>query len=336
MRFVIIMSVFLSLFNPLKKYDKTELAMGTVVTITLFDKSGKGNLLIEEAFKIASEYEKLFSSKDSESILYKYNIQKNAVIENNEILKLINDSLYYAQLTEGTFDPALKALISIWDFEKIKEPPSNELIKYAQSRSGYKNIKLSDNKLYLANEASIDLGAIAKGRIIEKMAEFLTESGITNFMINAGGDIAVSGLYNGKRKWNIAIADPYNRSRTAGFIRMTDKSIVTSGDYERYFTASDNRRYHHIIDPFTGYPADNGLNSVTVISSDSTKADALSTAFFVMGLERALEAAEKLDDVEAVFIYKKEQKTQITVTSGIKTVFHENLGFEFILSPDSF
>ena len=303
--------------------------MGTVLSVTAFHTQG-GEKLLNELFQLAESYEQLFSSRREDGVIFGINKNSSGILKDDKISDLINQSLYYAVLTDGAFDPGLYRVISLWDIESKQIIPKIEDIAFAMKESGYKNVIVNGEHLQLLHNAGLDLGAIAKGRIIGLLADFLKEKGCYDFLINAGGDLIASGLYDKKREWNIAIADPYNKNETIGFIKLSDKSIVTSGDYERYFIGDDGKRYHHIIDPVTGYPVDNGLNSVTVISDNPTEADALSTAFFVMGIDRALKLAEKLTGVEAVFIKKDEHdEIQIITTQGIIMKPQTGNGFEF-------
>ncbi len=327
--YILVLFSFSNFFSPYKKYSKTEMVMGTVLTVTAFHNQD-GEKLLNELFQLAQTYEQLFSSRREDGVIFSINKNSSGIIKNDEVSDLIQKSLDYAVLTEGAFDPGLYRIISLWDIEKSNNIPKVDDITSAMKESGYKNIIINGNHLQLLHNAGLDLGAIAKGRIIGLLADFLKEKGCNDFLINAGGDLVASGLYDKKREWNIAIADPYNKNETIGFIKLTGKSIVTSGDYERYFIGADGKRYHHIIDPATGFPVDNGLNSVTVISDSPTEADALSTAFFVMGIDKSLKLAEKLDGVEAIFIKKDEHgEIKIITTQGIIMKPQTENGFEF-------
>ncbi len=192
----------------------------------------------------------------------------------------------------------------------------------------------SSGKVTFADEQMmIDAGAIAKGYASDAVADIFHSYGITSGLISLGGNVCAFGSKTDGSDWNIAIQDPSSPSDPnayAGIIRCSDAFLITSGSYQRYFT-ENGKRYCHIIDPSTGYPADNGLSSVTVVSSSGTEGDALSTALYVMGLERASEFWRNCTDLsfEAVFIT---QEGKIYVTEGIADDFESSLSAPEIIS----
>ncbi|MBP7553871.1 MAG: FAD:protein FMN transferase [Spirochaetes bacterium] len=296
---------FMLFSKDYKKYGKSEFAMGTNLAITFFsyDNKKNANKILAECFGLAGELEKKVSCKNDISTVYRLNTSKKEDITDLFTLELVKSSLYYAELTGGLFDPTLYNVIELWGFESgDNRIPGKEEISAALKNVGYKNVTIDNKTIALSNGASLDLGGIAKGAIIGEIAEYLKSAGVKDFLINGGGDIVVGGLYAGQRKWRIAIADPYNQNETIGMLELSDCSIVTSGDYERYFISEDGIRYHHIIDPRTGSPADNGVHSVTIIADSPVKADALSTALFVAGVEDGLDIVKKIAGVKAIFI----------------------------------
>lgn len=169
----------------------------------------------------------------------------------------------------------------------------------------YKNILIKDNTIQLLDPyASIDVGAIAKGYIADKLKDYLKDHGIRHALINLGGNVLAMGKKLDGSEYNIGIQKPFDQTgEPITSIRLSDKSVVTSGTYQRYFE-SEGKMYHHILDPHTGYPCENNLHSVTIITNSSLTADALSTTCFLLGYDKGLRLINQLDNVDAVFITK--------------------------------
>ncbi|MPN53414.1 FAD:protein FMN transferase [bioreactor metagenome] len=164
----------------------------------------------------------------------------------------------------------------------------------------------------------IDLGAIAKGYTADAVVEVLRENGVKSAIIDLGGNVFAIGNKPDGNAWKIGIQDPFDqRGKIVGVIEVKDKSIVTSGIYER-FIEKDGKKYHHILSPFNGYPYDNEIAGVTIISDKSIDGDALSTAVFSKGLKGGMESVEKIKDIEAIFITKNKD---VYITSGLKNNF---------------
>ena len=241
----------------------------------------------------------------------------------------LEKALEYAELTDGAFDPTMAPVTDLWGIgtDNARVPAQSE-IDEALTHVGYENIKLlGNNQVQLLNGAQVDLGGIGKGYAgdaVHRLA--LDNSEHTNWHIIArlSGNIE---LFGGKtaeaenRNWNIGIADPDDNTDSIAVVSLGDGSVVTSGDYERYFE-QDGKRYHHIFDPKTGYPADSGLRGVTVIDPCSTKADALTTALFVMGLDKGMQFCAE-NEIAAVFITSDKQ---VYTTSGVEDYTFEFLG----------
>jgi thiamine biosynthesis lipoprotein len=186
-----------------------------------------------------------------------------------------------------------------------------------------------EQTIYLPEEGmALDVGGIAKGYAAEEVARILSEEGVEHALLDFGGNILAIGVKPDGSKWKIGIQNPQRqRGEFLGVVEDEAMTVVTSGDYERYFE-KDGTRYHHIIDSRTGYPARTGLSSVTIVSHDSTEADALSTAVYVMGIENGAELIEGLDDIEAAFVTKQRS---VYMTSGMPSRFEvTNESFETV------
>ncbi len=292
----------------------------TVITITLYDESLQKEL--SHCMEMASEYEKLFSATMEDSDISKINaIPRRAVHVNPETLELISLGLYYGKLSEGRFDITIGKLADLWAFEKAIVP-DDKAINHIRSHVDYRKISIKDDTVLLKDpDASIDLGGIAKGYIADKIKEYLKGEGIEQGLINLGGNVLTLGEKPDKKPYCIGIQKPFsNDGSPIVSVETVNKSVVTSGNYQRYFKA-DGHIYHHILDKTTGYPCENGLNSVTIISDSSAEGDALSTSVFLMGLSKGKEFVESRKDLDAVFITTD---NEVIFTSG----FDERINYK--------
>ncbi len=301
--------------NDNKAVSKTDFYFDTVITITLYENKPE---LIDKCFDICNDYENMLSKTIEESDVSKIN-QANGkpVAVHSDTIELINKSLYYSKLSHGSFDITIGAVSSLWDFTSDTPViPNNASIQSALEKVDYNNIIIKDDTVSLSCDgASIDLGGIAKGFVADKLKEFLIDNGITNGIIDLGGNILLIGSKPDSSNYNIGIREPFSDTNgNIAVVRASDKSIVSSGNYERYFYDENGRLYHHILDTSTGYPIDNSLNGVTIISDSSVDGDALSTTCYSLGLDEGLKFIENNDNVEAVFIDKD---NQLTLSSGL-------------------
>jgi len=286
---ITIVSILLTLCScqsAKRRATRQTFALDTVINITTDEKdSGK----ISEAFRLCNEYEKVFSRTNPESNLYLLNNGYNKATE--DIEKVLSFSLEMSRLTDGAFDVTVAPLVDLWNIKERMTPPSANEIESALSKVGYEDISLSPLSL---SGKTIDMGAIAKGYIADKLAEYFRSEGVESAIIDLGGNVILIGEYK------VGIRSPFNPSEVFATITAKDKSAVTSGAYQRYFEY-EGKRFHHIIDPRTGYPSDSGIASVTVISPSSMQADALSTAIFVMGKD-SISLCDNFSDTDAIVI----------------------------------
>ena len=297
-------------------YTESKLLMGTIARISVVTDQDRADGILELAFKEIKRIEKKFSMYLNESEVSQLNI-KGSLIPSNETVWVISTSLEYSELTKGKFDITVYPLIKIWDIKK-QEIPTNQDIKKALKNVGYRKIIIDDG-LVLLNGTSIDLGGIVKGYAVDRVCGVLRENGITNALVDIGGDIYVMGGKEGKG-WSVGVQHPRKENRLIGILELKDRAVVTSGDYRRYFI-SGGRRYHHIIDPQTGYPAQ-GCQSVTLVASSTMEADALSTGIFVLGPEEGIKLVNRLNGVEAIII---DSKGKVIYSTGMKELFEENI-----------
>ena len=291
---------------------ETRALMDTLCEISCYSPDGnKAVRAIDEAFKEMQRIEKVFSKFDENSELSKIN--KIAGLENikvsEEAFRLTERAIYYSRISDGAFDVTVAPLMETWGFvRKHKSMPGEDDIKNALKSVGYKNIELDSKKLsirFLNKDTKIDFGGIAKGYAIDRARDVLVSNGIKNGLVNLGGNIFALGNAPGKKNWKIGVQDPRNKSRLLYSFELTDMAISTSGNYERFFEIG-GKRYSHIMNPLTGEPCQ-GIISVTVALDSAERADALSTAIFVMGEKNGLTLAKSIKDIK-VLILKEDGK----------------------------
>ncbi len=283
---VFVIFTFFSCTDESKNVTRQSFALDTVINITTNEKDSDK---ISEAFTLLSEYEKVFSRTNSESKLYLLNNGHGELTE--DIEKVLSFSLEMSRLTNGAFDVTVAPLVDLWNVKERRVPPTEEEIEIARSKTGYEDVTLFPFSL---GGKTIDTGAVAKGYIADKVAGLFKDKGVENAIIDLGGNVVLIGEYK------VAIRSPFNPNEVFATITVKDKSAVTSGAYQRYFEYEGNR-YHHIIDPRTGYPSESGIASVTVISPSSMQADALSTSIFILGRE-SISLCNSFADTDALII----------------------------------
>ena len=217
--------------------------------------------------------------------------------------------------------------MELWGFttKNYRVPEHSEIAEVLKQVS-YTNVEVNGQQVTLSDGASIDLGGIAKGYTSSRVIQIMKDCGIEHAIINLGGNVQVLGRKSDGSDWRVAIQNPDSESSYLGVLSTADKAVITSGGYERYFE-QDGQVYHHIIDPQTGYPSESDLTSVTIVCSDGTTADALSTALFVMGLDGAKELYRSgLLDFEMILY----DGSKVYVSEGIADSFSTNMNTEII------
>lgn len=290
----------------------TIFALDTIISITIYD--SKDEDVLKGAIDLVEDYEKIFSKTLADSELFKLNnrtlINKatnpNEYQISDELSELLGHGLEYSSLSNGSFDITIEPLSSLWDFKANEvEVPDSNLINDAVKKIDYKKVRLEGNIITLENDDTrIEVGALAKGYIADKVKDYLLEQGVESAMIDLGGNILCLGGKKDLKPFKIGIQKPFaDRNEVIATMDITDLSVVTSGIYERYFI-EDNKTYHHILNPDTGYSYDNNLLSVTIISASSLDADALSTISFTLGLEEGMNLINSIENTHAIFISK--------------------------------
>lgn len=273
--------------------------LDTVITITGYaDKE-----LLEDAVALCGEYERVFSRTMEGSDVWRINHGEGRPVEVcDETAELLAIALEVCEKSGGALDITIAPASDLWDFKSEQpEIPDSGKLERAAELVDYTKLDLEGNAVTLPAGMAIDLGAVAKGYIADRAAEYLKERGVSSAILNLGGNVMALGSKPDGREWSVGIQDPEGETGRTGYsIRVADKSVVTSGIYQRGFDR-DGVRYHHILDSATGWPVQNGLASVTIIADSSAVADAMSTACFALGQERGMSLAEEMG-VQAVFI----------------------------------
>jgi len=303
--------------NTAKKYTKTDFLLDTVVSVTVYDKEHED--LIDKCFEAVKDYEKLFSRTDPESELYALN-QRGRMEVSGELLEVIKTALHYCELSGGRFDITMGEVSAMYGFSSPSPAkPSEKRIISAMSHTGWEKIQIEGSTVILGDpEAVIDLGAIAKGYIADRLAGMLRDAGVDSAIIDLGGNIVCVGGKPDGSDFKVGIQYPYGDSSTViATASLQDMSVVTSGVYQRYFE-ENGKLYHHILDPDSGYPVENGLLSVSIISEKSVDCDGLSTSVFAMGFEDGMALIDSLDGVWAVFV---DQDFNVYYSAGFEEMF---------------
>lgn len=290
-------------------------AMDTYMSITSYGKNAKtSNAQIETAIK---NIEDMISRTLKTSDIYKLNnAGAEPVSVSDETYTIIKTAIEYAKKTGGAFDPAVASLTDLWMIgtEGARLPAPDE-INNARESVGYENVILMDNNtVKLLNGVKLDFGGIGKGIAADISAGILKENKINKAIVALAGNIYALGSKEKDAPWKIGIANPKNPQESIATLSIIDKTVVTTGAYERFFE-KDGIRYHHIFDSKTGYPVESDIQSVTIISDNSTLADAYSTALFVMGKDKALEFQKKEKTFDAVIIT---QDNEVITTDGVR------------------
>lgn len=278
-------------------------AMDTVMSLTAYGENRDGAL--EEAIAEIQRLDNLLSIGNENSDISRLNREKNAVLS-PDTWSLLSQALDLARDTQGVFDPTVYPLVKLWGFyDKDYHVPTRQELSQALALVDYREVSLSQDSYgaSLGKGQQIDLGGIGKGFASQRVTELLREAGVTSAMVSLGGNIQCLGAKPDGSPWNIGIRDPFGEELYAT-VRVTDKAVITSGGYERYFEDPETHHiYRHILDPRTGFPAEKGLSSVSIVTSDGTLGDGLSTALYIMGLEDATAYWQAHREAfEAVFI----------------------------------
>ena len=297
--------------------------MDTVMTLRAYD--GNAEKALEEAEQEIMRLDNMLRRGSSGSEIYELNSSGEAEVS-EETAELIEEALELCLDTGGAFDISVAPIMDLWGFytKDFRVPAPDEIDEALQAVS-FENISVNGNRVVLRGGAQIDLGGIAKGYASDRVAEIFKDNGVTSGIVSLGGNVQAIGKKKDGSNWRVALQSP-DSAAVVGEIAAADKAVVTSGSYQRYFE-SGGVRYHHIIDPKTGYPAGSGVKSVTIVCDRGTVADGLSTALFVMGLDKGTEYWKTHEGFEVIFIT---DDNQIYITEGLKDDFESPYEYSLI------
>ena len=287
-------------------------AMDTVMSLTTYGSHAKEAL--DAASAEIQRLDKLFSISSETGDIYQVN--KNGEGDLSEDTRsLLASALEYGRETDGIFDCTIEPVMEAWGFttQNYRVPSDAELSELL-SHVDASTVTLTGNHVTLPSDVKLDLGGIAKGFTSARVMDVFKENGVTSGIISLGGNVQTLGLKPDGKRWRVGIQDPSDLNSMFAVVEVSDEAVITSGAYQRYFE-ENGVHYHHIIDPRTGYPAESGLTSVTIISADGTLADALSTSLFIMGADDASAFWKKhQDQFEAIMMT---DSGEVLVTSGL-------------------
>jgi thiamine biosynthesis lipoprotein len=282
-------------------------AFGIMDTDVIIKAYGRGAAkAIDKAIEEMKRLAHLFDAYSPESDVSKVNESagRAPVKVSPEVFSVVQRALYFSALTDGAFDPTVFPLTRLWGFgTNEKRVPEPEEIESVIELVDYRKVVLNETEstVFLQEKGmAIDLGAIAKGYAVGKMVDVMRKEGVVNFLINAGGNVYAAGKRPDGMPWRVAVTDPIDPTHYLGVAEASDLSLVSSGDYERYFEV-DGQRYHHILDPKTGYPAKKN-HGTTVFLSSSQDADALSTSLFILGHDSSEELLSHFPGIGVIFV----------------------------------
>lgn len=281
--------------------ESSKIAMGTLVSQRLYSSSGESHT--EEVWEVVDTLEnKILSAKLPDTLVWKINNTDESVLdvtEYKELMDYLKEGKKLWEDSEGAFDLALGELINLWNMDKqaVSDAPylpSVEEIEDAKNKSGFNYLELNQNSIIREKTVKLDLGAVGKGIALDEIKSLLAEKqDITGAVISMGGSILTYGEKPDKSLFHVAIVDPLNPEQSIGYLALSGEHFVsTSGNYERFFEIN-NTRYHHILNPKSGYPANSGVAGVTILADTGYLSDALSTACFVLGQEKGMALANK-------------------------------------------
>jgi len=310
-------------------YVRTFYIMGSEFQYKLYCKNKSiCEKAVRESQEKLNQIDFIFSNYREDSVLTKVNLNAaiSAVTVPAEFIDLTEQSIYYSEFTNGAFDITVGKLYGLWKKSSaVNQVPEKSQIESALKCTGYKNIQLDMEKntvSFNSNCLELDFGAIGKGYAVEEDVKIVKSHGIKKGLINFSGNIYALDRQTGEKGWEVGVNDPFNKSSVVDFIYINKLGVATSGDYEKYFLIN-GKRYSHIIDTHTGYPVEN-LSSVTVLADSATKADALSTAFSVMGKIKTEKFSVKNNIAGVMIIDGDRSNYKVYKSPGFKSIQEAN------------
>ncbi|MEE8546960.1 MAG: FAD:protein FMN transferase [bacterium] len=303
-----------------KPYRESRFLMGTLVEIAAYPDTNRVRTAVAEAYDRMEAIEAATDHRKEDSVLAALR-RGERVILSGDLRAVFASAMMIARESSGAFDPTMGKVVSLWGFDMdTPRLPLEQELRNSLKTVGFEKVTLAGSIIKAGSPVWLDLGGVAKGYAVDEAVKVLKEQGASAGIVNAGGDLKAFGKKPGGKRWRIGVQAPDDHQELAGVLEIANGAVATSGDYERYFETG-GKRYHHILDPGTGYPARSGLRSVTIVAFDCLLADALSTAIFVMGPEKGLELLKGRDGVHAVLVL---ETGEVLTTDGVGS----EVGFE--------
>lgn len=308
--------------------EAVSFGMNTYMEYRVFGENAQEALLagIDEVKKLESKLSRFIPSSEISRI--NANAGKKSVKVTKEVYEVLSNAAKLCIISQGLFDVMVAPLIDLWDYKNASEAPKEQQIQktltLVNSRDMVLNRLSRTVKLQKLGQ-SIDMGGIAKGFASDRFIESLKKFGITSAFINIGGNVSALGNRPDGSPWRVGIRHPRQEGCLLGTVEVNNLSVVTSGDYERFFIDGQGNRYHHLLNPISGYPAMSGLISVTIIAKNALLADALSTMVFVAGLEKGLQILAQFTETEAVLV---DEQQQVYITKSLKECYQTAAGIK--------
>jgi len=314
---ILVIVIFIAIYRYKVQYNtetRSRFMMDTLVELSFTARQKNIPAIMDSTIALMHHYERKLSYYDKEGDLWRINHYDHEKVEiDAEFYELLTLAEIFYQKTDGRYDVSIGALTELWDGERAYPPPADS-IRMALDKVGFSDIVVRPNYFIRPVGMKINLGSIAKGYIIDKAVEYAKSKGIRSGYINAGGDIRLFGDQG--REQLIGIQHPRDINDVIAVLSVSDRAIVTSGDYERYFD-HEGRRYHHIIDALTGYPVEN-IFSVTILAPNTTLADVLSTAVFLLTPEEGLNLLRSYPETECIIYYLDDDEIVSLRSEGIR------------------
>ena len=304
-----------------EKQSRDIFAMDTYMTVTAYGEHASE--AVEKAEIEIKRLDEMLSTGNENSEVYKLNQNGEAVVSDDTAYLYERSEKIYKQ-TKGVFDISIYPVMDAWGFttENYRIPAEDELNALLKNVDASKiQYDKKTKKITLLKNVKIDFGGIAKGYTSSRIMQIYKKCGVTSGLVSLGGNVQLLGAKPDGSAWKVAVESPDEDGNYLGILQAKDKAVITSGGYERYFE-KNGKKYHHIIDPSTGYPAENGLTSVTIVSDDGTLADGLSTSLFIMGKEKAEKFWKKHSDKFDVILLTDDD--QLYVSEGIADDFQSD------------
>lgn len=315
---LILIFIFVTGNHEKVEVEKNSYALGTIINLKAI--GNKAEKAITEAIERLNNIDDKMSAFKEYSDISKINSKSGVALEaiNKDTFFVVKKAVEYSKILEGAFDPTIRPLVKLWNIGTNEERiPEKGKIEDTLKLVNYNDVILdeSNQTIMLKNkEQALDVGGIAKGFAADEVRDIFYKNNIKSALIDLGGNIFALGSKKDGTPWRIGIQNPFKpRGEFVGILSVKNKSVVTSGNYERYFM-KDGQRFHHILDPKTGYPSKSKIISATIISDNSIDGDGLSTGVYILGVDKSLNIIESIGGIDAIFITEDKK---IYTTSGI-------------------